>query len=256
MNRKTKTEVQAPELLTIEMPLDGFTPEKLENLQKLVDSKAVLIKKALGADALPIEITESTIKFAWFPAGLDSETVNAYSQFVEALCNTAKQKTRVVAQPQEAYENEKFAMRVFGIGLGLKGSEYTLCRKLLMKNLTGDSSWRFTKPEKGERKPRREKVHREVLSIRLTPDTLEKMAILASQKEERTSRNMLIESIIEDYVKAAFPEQEVETAPVPEETPTQAETETALTKVPTPADEAPTDAPASPKPRQKRNKQA
>jgi len=125
-----------------------------------------------------------------------------------------------------------------------------------MKNLTGDSSWRFTKPEKGERKPRREKVHREVLSIRLTPDTLEKVAILTNQKEERTSRNMLIESIIEDYIKAAFPEQEAETTPVSEETPAQAETETAPTETPTPADEAPVDAPASPKPRRKRNKQA
>jgi hypothetical protein len=244
MNENTKTE-----MLTIEMPLDGFSPEKLENLQKLIDSKAVLIKKALGAEALPIEVTETSIKFVWFPADLDGETVHAYSQFVAALCETAKRKTRIVAQPQEAYENEKFAMRVYGLGLGLKGNEYTLCRKLLMKNLTGDSSWRFTKPEKGERKPRREKVHREVLSIRLTPDTLEKVAILASQQEERTNRNMLIESIIEDYVKAAFPEQEVETTPVPTQTEEPAET-------PTPADEAPADAPASPKPRKKRNKQA
>jgi hypothetical protein len=255
MNENTKTE-----LLTIEMPLDGFSPEKLENLQKLIDSKAVLIKKALGAEELPIEVTETSIKFAWFPTDLEGETVHAYSQFVTALCETAKRKTRIVAQPKEAYENEKFAMRVYGLGLGLKGSEYTLCRKLLMKNLTGDSSWRFTKPEKGERKPRREKVHREVLSIRLTPDMLEKVAILASQKEERISRNMLIESIIEDYVKAAFPEQEVETTPVPEETPTetptQAETETAPIETPAPAEETPQDAPASPKPRKKRNKQA
>ena len=251
MNENTKTE-----MLTIEMPLDGFNPEKLENLQKLIDSKAVLIKKALGAEALPIEVTETSIKFAWFPADLDGETVNAYSQFVTALCETAKQKTRIVAQPQEAYENEKFAMRVYGLGLGLKGIEYILCRKLLMKNLTGDSSWRFTKPEKGERKPRREKVHREVLSIRLTPDTLEKVAILASQKEERTSRNMLIESIIEDYVRAAFPEQETETTPVPEEAPTEMPTETAPTEAPTHADEALADAPASPKSRKKRNKQA
>jgi|GEM_PF-4350975 len=29
-----------PNILTIEMQLDGFTPEKLENLRKLVDSKA------------------------------------------------------------------------------------------------------------------------------------------------------------------------------------------------------------------------
>ena len=28
-----------PELLTIEMPLEGFTPEKLDNLKKLLTAK-------------------------------------------------------------------------------------------------------------------------------------------------------------------------------------------------------------------------
>jgi hypothetical protein len=46
MNENTKTE-----MLTIEVPLDGFSPEKLENLQKLIDSKAVLIKKASARPA-------------------------------------------------------------------------------------------------------------------------------------------------------------------------------------------------------------
>ncbi len=114
-------------------------------------------------------------------------------------------------------------MRVFGIGLGLKGTEYTLCRKLLMKNLTGDASWRFTKPSKGEPKPHREKVHREVLSIRLTPDTLEKLATLARQQETRTSRNMLIESIIEGHVKAAFPAPEGEKSAQPAQEPAEAD---------------------------------
>ena len=62
MARK-KQEVAAPEVLTLEMPLDGFTPEKLENLRKMVDSKAALIKKVLAVDELPIEITEATVKF-------------------------------------------------------------------------------------------------------------------------------------------------------------------------------------------------
>ena len=94
-------------------------------------------------------------------------------------------------------------MRVFGIGLGLKGIEYTLCRKLLMKNLSGDSSWRFTKPDNGEACQRRERVQRDVISVRFTPDTLGKLAELFTEKH--ISRNMLIENIVEDYVRAAFP---------------------------------------------------
>ena len=41
--------------LTIEIPLDGFNPDKLDNLTKMVNAKAPLLKAALGTDALPIK---------------------------------------------------------------------------------------------------------------------------------------------------------------------------------------------------------
>jgi len=127
--------------LTIEMPMEGFTPEKLENLRKLVDSKASLIKKALEIDELPIITTDAgTLGFPWFKPDSDGETITAYSQFVAALCETAKTKTRVTAQ-ERVFPNEKFSMRVFGIGLGLIGPEYRLIRKLLSKNMSGNSAW-------------------------------------------------------------------------------------------------------------------
>jgi len=248
------TETATSGRLTIEYPLAGFSPEKLEILFKLVNSKAVLIKKAIGADDLPIGITENSIKFAWFPSDLDAETINAYSQFVAALCETAKVKTRVTAQPQATYDNEKFSMRIFGIQLGLKGLEYAFCRKLMMKNLTGDSGHRFGKPD-GETAPRkRDGIQREVISIRLTPDTLEKLSILASQAEtetgQRTSRNMLIEQAIEAYVAAEY----ANAAPTPEDetsivegvdevhfAPETATDEVDTAQEETPADETPAD---------------
>jgi len=70
---------------------------------------------------------------------------------------------------------------------------------------------------------RREKVHRDVISIRLKPDTLDKLAKLAEQQDQHTSRNMLIESIIEGYVRAAFPAQEPEEAAEPSDAPETAE---------------------------------
>jgi predicted transcriptional regulator len=188
------------------MPLDGFTPESLDILCKLVASKEPLIKKALGADALPIKVLSDKVAFPWFKTA-DSGELNAYAQFITALCDTAKMKTRVVAKPQSAYDNEKFSMRIFGIQLGLKGEEYSLCRKLLLKNLTGDSGYRFGKPEDGAPTKKRDGIQREVVSIRLTPETLEKLSILASQAEtetgQRTSRNMLIEQAVEAYVEQA-----------------------------------------------------
>lgn len=133
--------------LVIEYPIEGFTPQMRINLEKLVESKAVLIKKALGVDELPIIETDIALSFPWFSANLDAEGITAHTQFICALCKTAKEKKRIVAKARETFENEKFAMRVWLIGLGLIGEEYKLARKLYSRNLTGDSGWRHGKPK-------------------------------------------------------------------------------------------------------------
>ena len=46
------------------MPLEGFTETTLENLGRLIASKAALIKKAIGAYALPVERTATTLPVA------------------------------------------------------------------------------------------------------------------------------------------------------------------------------------------------
>ena len=50
-------------------------------------------------------------------------------------------KKRVTAKPK-AYENEKYAFRCFLLRLGLIGAEYKTSRKILLKNLSGNSSWK------------------------------------------------------------------------------------------------------------------
>ena len=92
--------------LTIEMPLAGFTDAALENLERLIASKAALIKKAIGAEALPIERTETTLRFPWFKFGIDGATVAAYSRFIGALYAAAKIQKRVTGREKPA-ENEK-----------------------------------------------------------------------------------------------------------------------------------------------------
>ncbi|XJZ27690.1 virulence protein [Bacillota bacterium Lsc_1132] len=135
--------------LTIEMPLEGFTDTALENLDRLVASKAALIKKAIGADALPIERTETTLKFPWFKFDTNGETVAAYTQFISALCAAAKEQKRVTAK-EKPVENEKFAFRVFLIRLGFVGDEYKAARKVLLKNLSGNSAFKNGMPLKAE----------------------------------------------------------------------------------------------------------
>jgi hypothetical protein len=140
---------EGSDCLSIGFPREGFTDEGIANLEKLVASKAPLIKKALGVDDLPIEVGETELGFPWFRAGLDSGETYAFAQFITQLCKTAKEKKRVTAKaPEGDFENEKFTMRVWLIGLGMIGAEFGAVRKLLIKNLDGNSSWRYRKPEK------------------------------------------------------------------------------------------------------------
>jgi hypothetical protein len=143
------TEPETPtDKICIEIPLQGFDPDSLDRLSKLVLSKEPLIKKALGVDALPIQILDNNrIAFPWFEY-TDSDTAHAYAQFIHALATTAKEKKRVTAKPQETYQNEKFTMRVYLLGLGLIGREYSLIRKIMGAKLDGNSAWRFGAPDK------------------------------------------------------------------------------------------------------------
>lgn len=143
-------EVDTDELcdtLTIEMPLDGFSDAAFENLKRLIASKESLIKKAIGVNKLPIERTETTIKFPWFRFGIEPEEVSAYSRFIGALCAAAKEQHRVTAK-DKTVENEKFAFRVFLIRLGFVGDEYKTARKILLRNLSGNSAFKNGAPAK------------------------------------------------------------------------------------------------------------
>jgi predicted transcriptional regulator len=193
-------EHDAADSLTISYPLEGFTPETIDNLGKMVTAKQAIIKKALGVDELPIQQGEDELSFPWLKGELTSEEIFAYSQFITQLCKTAQNKTRVTAKTQESFENEKFAMRVWLIGLGMIGSEFSTARKLMMKNLDGNSSWRYGDTD--SENPRKERVHKEAISIRFTPEVLAQLSELASQHEGNISRNMLIESIVADYIQS------------------------------------------------------
>jgi hypothetical protein len=127
--------------LVIEVPLIGFTPEKLGNLTKLVAAKAPLLRAALGISDLPIQQTDDTLRFPWFKGGLDTDTIRAYTTLVAKICETAKEKHRVTAK-ERAFDNPKYAMRCWLLSLGFIGDEYKQMRKILLKNLNGNSSYR------------------------------------------------------------------------------------------------------------------
>jgi len=142
ISEATDTEdLNSADKLNIQIPKADFTKAVTENLKKIIASKETLIKKSLGADSLPVDITDETVSFPWFALnGIDGE-VDAYTHFITALCHMARTQKRITAKEKEL-ENDKFTMRLFLIRLGFVGQEYKTARSILLKNLTGSGSFK------------------------------------------------------------------------------------------------------------------
>ena len=69
------------------------------------------------------------------------DEVAAYSRFIGALCAAAKKQKRVTAH-EKAVDNEKYTFRCFLLRLGFIGDEYKQVRKILLKNLAGNSAFK------------------------------------------------------------------------------------------------------------------
>ena len=134
------TPTEEPTLLTVEVPRDGFTEENIINLQKIIDSKASLLRKALGTDDLSVQISEDRIAFSWFHIE-DPANTSAYAHLVSALCQMAQKAKRVTAK-EKPVESEKYAMRIWLQRLGFGGAEFKEERALLLKNLSGTSAFK------------------------------------------------------------------------------------------------------------------
>ena len=129
------------EKLTIAIPKDSLTDTALENLQKIIVNKQTLFQRAFRMDSTEIEITEEKINFTWFSYTTDSDEIAAYTQFISRLCDMARDAKRVSSKPTET-DNDKYAFRCFLLRLGFIGKEYKTARKILLRNLTGNSAFR------------------------------------------------------------------------------------------------------------------
>lgn len=123
--------------LTVEIPFDKVN---VGNLTKLLAAKGSLIRKALGISDTKIKVTEDRVAFPWFPE-VDADSARAYTHFIAALCEMARNAKRVTATEKEV-DNEKYAFRCFLLRLGFIGEEYKAERKILLKNLTGSSAFK------------------------------------------------------------------------------------------------------------------
>ncbi|MGP1589761.1 MAG: hypothetical protein ACTTHL_07660 [Oribacterium sp.] len=136
----TEGDTGQPKQLSVELPND-LSEAQQEALKALVASKATLLKHYIGTQELPIGFTAEKITFPWLPVPENGDETVAYMHLAASLVKTAKTQKRITAKDHKV-PNEKYAMRCFLLRLGFIGNEYKTSRKLLLRNLTGNSSWR------------------------------------------------------------------------------------------------------------------
>lgn len=121
----------------------SYSEDTLKRLRQIVSSKYNLIKKSIGTTKeLNIEYEDGSLWFDWFDRYITSDEVEYYTWFFKALYRMAENAKRINAK-ETTVENEKYTMRTFLNRLGLIGDEYKLLRKKLLKNLSGDSAFRY-----------------------------------------------------------------------------------------------------------------
>lgn len=129
------------DVLSISVPRNMFTDDKLENLQKLIEGKQTLFKHVFRAEQLEVVITQNRVSFPWFPLASEPDAVNAYTEFISKLCELAIKLKRVSLKDKEV-ENEKYAFRCFLLRLGFIGDDSKVARRILLQNLSGNSAFR------------------------------------------------------------------------------------------------------------------
>ena len=137
---ETDTAEKADNRLTISIPKEKLDEQTLTNLDRILENKGMLIRHALQTDSLEYTITESEVHFPWFTLN-EPEDADAYSRFLTALIDMAKNQKRINNQPDTS-DNEKYAFRCFLLRLGFIGTEFKNVRKVLLRNLTGSSAFR------------------------------------------------------------------------------------------------------------------
>ena len=138
--KKRGYDVPTENRLTVQMPANFFDEHTLGNLQQICENKADLFKAAFQTDTLDIISSDEKVEFPWFKIEQDGDA-DACCTFISMLCEFAKNQGRINRKPDTS-DNPKYTMRCFLIRLGMVGAEFKTVRKVILRNLTGNSAFR------------------------------------------------------------------------------------------------------------------
>lgn len=99
------------------------------------------MQHAHGKEDVDIEITPDALNFPWYIKRVEVDGNTACMKLASAIVEMEKRQKRANSK-EKAMDNEKYAFRCFLLWLGFIGEEYKEERKILMRNLKGNSAWR------------------------------------------------------------------------------------------------------------------
>lgn len=132
---------QQDDKLTVEIPADTMDERSLANLDRIIEAKGNLLRKALSTDNLFYKVDAERIRFPWFTLTGEDGEAEAFMQLISALVDMARNSKRITAKEKDV-KKEKYAFRCFLLRLGFIRQEYKTTRKVLMKNLEGNAAWK------------------------------------------------------------------------------------------------------------------
>lgn len=188
---------------SISFPIAEHTVQSLTNLICMIHSRGALLSKATGgeffadkslADAIlddktfrsiheliayireweetnpelkGIRFADDKLIFDGFGQAQDAETVQTYTKLAAAMNKMAITQKRVQAKDVDD-SNEKYALRIWLIRLGLNGADFKADRKRLMAPLSGHTA--FRNDAERERWEARQKAKRDAARTELTEE--------------------------------------------------------------------------------------
>lgn len=179
------------------IPIDQHSGTSLRNLVNLIYSRGALISRATGGhfsvdeelvEALKddtcaytkanflamlsdyeaqhgealhgLKITEDEVIFTGFGRAADMDTLTAYGQLAVLMNDQALTQKRIQAKHVND-ANEKYAMRIWLIRIGMGGAEFKKTRAILMKPLGGHTAFRT--PEEAQKAKEKAQRQRDAL---------------------------------------------------------------------------------------------
>jgi hypothetical protein len=137
----TAKKQEEPDILGISVPAPNDKGHTRQNIECFIQAYRPILAKIFETNCFLINEEDGKLSFPWFKPTDDPEITNAYMEFITKLIKTAQNSARMSAKPV-ALDNEKFTWRTCLLHLGFIGDQYKQTRKILMKNLEGNSAFR------------------------------------------------------------------------------------------------------------------